>query len=271
MSTTTTTHQPEVTKLTLPLSGQTPELVFPRHLHKYATLEQIQRFPPFAAWLQTLDKACSSTTEEDSSRLQIDKITLQSIDVFKTGSLGFLKLHALAYRLPSRVPLPGIVFLRGGSVAILLILRPTEPNKQSLKSSGVAVMCVQPRLAVADPGLLELPAGMVDGEKGFEGVAAREIQEETGIQIGIDDLVELSPGVYPSPGACDEIVTLYACEKTMPEDELVSIQGRMTGLRDHGEFISLRLVPLDQLAECTRDMKTLAALHLWDLKNRKNM
>ncbi|KAJ1645773.1 hypothetical protein LPJ64_002666 [Coemansia asiatica] len=266
--------QPEKTTLTLPQSNKPVDLVFPVYLHNKATLDQIHKFPPFVSWLQTLD---SSLVKEstDGSQIVVDKITLQSIDKFKSGKIGFIKLNASAYRLPEKTTLPGIVFLRGNSVAVLLILRTAatgNPTKPSFGDSDFAVLCEQPRLATGQLNMLELPAGMLDGDNGggFQGTAAREIQEETGITIGAEDLVELTTGVYPSPGACDELIGLYACEKTMSAGEIEGIRGRLAGLRNDGEFISLRLVPLNQLARETRDMKTLAALHLWDLRNQKD-
>ncbi|KAJ1811522.1 hypothetical protein LPJ56_004287 [Coemansia sp. RSA 2599] len=267
VATTTTT----TTRLSLPRSNKTIDLVFPSSLHDLATLEQIQCFPPLTSWLRSLDSSYIDHGHQ-ADKITVEKITIQSIDVFKSGKIGFLKFHATAYQRPSGTTVPGVVFLRGGSVAVLLILRTKLDDEEKKRPSHLdpdyAVMCVQPRLAAGELELMELPAGMVDGESGFCGVAAREIEEETGIRIGQGDLVELSPGVYPSPGACDELVGLYVCEKLVRPDEIEGIGGRLAGLRGDGEFIALRLVPLRELAALTRDMKTLAALHLWDVKNK---
>lgn len=46
-----------------------------------------------------------------------------------------------------------------------------------------------------------MPAGMIDESGDFVGVAAKEIEEETGIKIKGEDLKPLG-SFYPSPGAC---------------------------------------------------------------------
>ncbi|KAJ1998091.1 hypothetical protein GGI06_006330, partial [Coemansia sp. S85] len=90
--------------------------------------------------------------------------------------------------------------------------------------------------------------------------AVKEVMEETGIAIEEGDLVELG-AAYPSPGACDEMVTLYACEKAVTSDELERVRGRLGGCRSEGELITVRLVRISDLWQTT-DMKTLAALCL---------
>jgi hypothetical protein len=64
--------------------------------------------------------------------------------------------------------LPGIVFARGGAVAILMLLE-CEDQKY-------AVLTEQARVPVGRT-ILELPAGMLDDDDGdFVGTAAREVQ-----------------------------------------------------------------------------------------------
>ena len=48
------------------------------------------------------------------------------------------------------------------------------------------VLCRQPRLPAGFASFPEIPAGMLDGSGHFTGVAAKELQEETGIEISED-------------------------------------------------------------------------------------
>lgn len=151
----------------------------------------------------------------------------------------------------------------------------TETDKQ-------VILTVQPRIPAGSLALPELPAGMLDDSGTFAGGAAKEIAEETGLEISADDLTDLtelalpksakdSPsveqlqrGVYPSPGGSDEFIPIFLWQKRVPRDQLQEWQGKLTGLRDHGEKITLMLCPLDRLwKEGGRDAKALAAFALY--------
>ena len=159
---------------------------------------------PFAAWLRDLD-----------ARFALQSICFQSVDFFgpRVGFVKFLATGAFQGRA-----VPGIVFARGGAVAILPVLH--------CAGERWVVCCRQPRLPVGRH-FLEIPAGMMDGKGSFVGVAAKEMAEETGIEIREGELVDLTAlafgegqpagaggaeaaaaggpahGMYPSVGACD--------------------------------------------------------------------
>lgn len=126
----------------------------------------------------------------------------------------------------------------------------------------------------------EIPAGMLDDSGTFAGGAAKEIEEETGLSVQQDDLIDMTSlalqsaqdengenlqrAVYPSAGGSDEFIPLFLCQKRMPRKEIEELQGKLTGLRDHGEKITLKIVPLENLwKEGLRDGKTLAAWALY--------
>jgi hypothetical protein len=103
--------------------------------------------------------------------------------------------------------IPAIVFMRGGAVAILVII---------LSDSGMrySILVVQPRVTIGKFTMAELPAGMIDDDANFGGTAAKELEEETGIKINASDLEDLTEDMeydraYPSCGACDEFMKFY--------------------------------------------------------------
>ena len=114
----------------------------------------------------------------------------------------------------------------------------------------------QPREAVNEQALLELPAGKLEGEDALE-TAKRELAEEIGKAA---ESWEYLTSFYTSPGFADEECHLYLA----------------TGLYDHfaeadeAERIEIVTVPLDELGqtieEC-RDSKTLVGL-LWLERSR---
>ena len=123
---------------------------------------------------------------------------------------------------------------------------------------------------------------MIDESGTFSGGAAKEIAEETGLKVSGDELIDLTQmglrtgdmndldeehlqaGVYPSPGGCDEFIPIFLWQKRIPRNQMQKWRGKLTGLRDEGEKITLTLCPLDQLwRRAGRDAKSLAAWALY--------
>lgn len=144
--------------------------------------------------------------------------------------------------------LPGICFLRGNAVTILVALHTEDGQVYSL-------LVDQPRVPVGNVSVLELPAGMLDDEsQSITGIAVAEMREECGIEVHAHELVDLTQLAYghdtaiaPSPGGCDETCRFLYLEKRVTNSELTAMRDRLQGLRDHGEFITLRVVEYDEL------------------------
>ena len=125
---------------------------------------------------------------------------------------------------------------------------------------------------------------MLDDNGTFSGAAAKEIEEETGLEIEASELTNLtelalstSPdghrdnkehlqaGLYPSPGGSDEFIPIFLWQKRIPREQLQDWSGKLTGLRDQGEKITLKLTRLEDLWRVgVRDGKALAAYALYE-------
>lgn len=222
-------------------------------------LEQVVQSPNFINWTKKVD-----------SGLLVKSIDVQSVDTFGNGRIGFVKFKSLVFKstIPNGRHIPGIVFMRGPSVAILMVL--------NCNGKKYTILTCQPRFPIADSSFTEIPAGVFDGEV-FSGVAAKEIKEEVGITIDGASLVDMTekvygnryPGIYPSPGGCDEYIKLFLYEKDVSEEELDSFKNKATGLMEEGEYICLKVVELDHLLEETSDAKALCALTLYHYLHSK--
>ncbi|KAL4806154.1 hypothetical protein BDV18DRAFT_123409 [Aspergillus unguis] len=252
--------------------------------------EALSQFPAFRVWFDTLQRSLSRqhdpSHEFHKDPYVLRKIDVQAVDYFKGGRLGFVKLKTDVSNAAGE-NLPGSVFLRGGSVAMLLLLQPDDIAPTS-EDDKWAVVTVQPRIPAGSLAFSEIPAGMLDDSGAFAGKAAEEIQEETGLKISQSELLDmtslalqshgesvdgemLQKAVYPSPGGSDEFIPLFLCDKRMPRKDIEALQGRLTGLRSHGEKITLKVVPLKDLwKEGIRDGKTLAAWALYMGLKRDN-
>jgi ADP-sugar diphosphatase len=251
------------------------------HLNKMLGLDQLEKFPAYQTWFSCLSKSLQQQAQTSHSfhntPYTLRSIEVQSCDFFGGRNLGFVKLKADISNDEGE-KLPGIVFLRGGSVAMLLILQAESTAEE------YALLTVQPRIAIGSLGFVELPAGMLDNNGTFSGAAAKEIKEETGLEIEEQDLINmteltfrgrigeqssneahLQQGVYPSPGGCDEFIPIFLARKQMPVEEIDGMKGKLAGLQDEGEKITLKICPLSQLWKVgAQDAKTLAAVALYE-------
>jgi ADP-ribose pyrophosphatase len=114
-----------------------------------------------------------------------------------------------------------------------------------------AYLVAQPREAVEEDELLEIPAGTLDveGESELE-CAQRELAEEAELQAESWSVLHV---VYPSPGFLTEKVTIFEATGLSPA----------TGERDDDEAIEivrLDLSEIDQALPGIRDATTVIAL-----------
>lgn len=195
----------------------------------------------------------------DTDRFVVKSVHIQSVDMFGP-KIGFIKFKADITDKSGKF-IPGIVFMRGGAVGMLLVL--------NCEGKKYTVLTVQPRIATGRFDFVEIPAGMLDGSGNFGGVAAKELEEELGLKIPASELIDLSTlssharGFYVSPGGTDETIRLFVYEKDVTPEWLAEMNGKCTGLLSEGEQITLRVVPLDDSILNIDDGKTIVAYALW--------
>ena len=137
----------------------------------------------------------------------------------------------------------------------------TEVERQVIDHPGsVAILAhddefvhlvAQPREALEEDALLEIPAGTLDreGETELE-CARRELAEEA--ELAASEWTELAK-IYPSPGYISEVVTIFIATGLSPA----------SGERDADEAIDIVRLPLADLGRTLpkiRDAATLIAL-----------
>ncbi|KAK9456300.1 hypothetical protein V1511DRAFT_510110 [Dipodascopsis uninucleata] len=246
--------------------------------------EQITRFQPFVNWLSRLQDSLKSTavkggaTNTEATYYEIKKIDIQSADFFgpEKRKLGFLKLKATVEDDQGST-LPGIVLLRGQSVAILVLLYPSvypgaNRSEDFNDDNAYVVLTVQPRIPGGSMKMSEIPAGMFDSTDKADGgvlkfTAQRELKEECGIEIKSHEMKSLyteNGGIFMSPGGCDEQIQLFYCRKLVAEKDMQELEGKFGGAADElQERITLRIVPLKDLMKATQDAKTICAYSIY--------
>ncbi|KAJ4952157.1 hypothetical protein NE237_028989 [Protea cynaroides] len=221
----------------------------------------------FKQWLKNMQ---SDTGILAQGHMSLKRVIIQGVDMFGKR-IGFLKFTADVFDMETGKKVPGIVFSRGPAVAVLILL--------DSDGETYAVLTEQARVPVGRV-ILELPAGMLDDDKGdFVGTAVREVEEETGIHLNLEDMVNLtafldpSTGsrVFPSPGGCDEEISLFLYKGCVNPEVITALQGKETGLRDHGELIKVHVVPYKKLWRITADAKALMAIALFEMAKREGL
>jgi len=246
------------------------------------TKDQLLEFPAFKTWTHALKQNLELQRTDEQHAFNKDPFTLRSITVQSVDwfgqKIGFIKFSAVLRNAEGKA-VPGVVFMRGGSVAMLMVLRPKDSRDERL-----VVMTEQPRVPAGSLSFLEIPAGMLDDAETFSGKAAEEIEEETGFKIHKSELINLTElalmnskipekslqnAMYSTPGGSDEFIPIFLWEKELDRQEIEDLRGKLTGQRMQGEMITLRVCDYEDLwREGARDAKTLAAWALYEGLNR---
>ncbi len=238
-------------------------------------------FKAFKDWLKALTENLvlqnQSSHAFHSDPWILHEIKIHHVAKFGPSKIGFMTIEAIMRRSSDpekQTALDRVVFLRGGSVAVLMILRPKDA-----KNERYVIMTEQPRIGACGMSFLEIPAGMMDESNNITGKAMQEIKEETGFTIQPEELIDMTklalgstenrenvlPAMYPSPANLDEHISILLWEKELERKEIEALKGKLTGLRAHDELITLRVCNYEVLwKEGARDAKTLGAWALYE-------
>lgn len=161
---------------------------------------------------------------DDQGRGTPRRVEIESREVCHDGvfRLERYRLRHALFRGGMSAPLTRELFERGHAVAVL----PYDPHADAV------VLIEQFRVGAlaraGGPWLVEIVAGVIDGDEAPEAVARREAVEEAGLQLGrLEEICRF----YVSPGGTSESIHLYCGEVD------VSGAGGVHGLAEEGEDI----------------------------------
>jgi ADP-sugar diphosphatase len=213
-----------------------------------AQLPTIIKAPKMLKYVANLDK----------SLLDITGIRIDAVKWFcnpntpDPNKLGFIYMELLATDKRNGKPVPGVVFLRGGAVAVYL--------RVVVEGKKYVVLTRQLRAPIG--GLLdEIPAGMMDDNSCFAGVAIKEIQEETGLVApNINCLIELGTPIMPSAGGCDEEIQLYFWETRVKPEIMEKMKAKIFGAEHENESIRLIFISAEEYEDYLLTMSDVKAI-----------
>src|SRR3989344_1342346 len=215
--------------------------------------------------LFAISTQCLNWFPDIDPRFDLEDIGVQavSVDHRGKGNVRFVTVD-VDFKNHKGVSQTNTIFMRGASVVVLPVLL----------CNGVkyTILANQPRLATGIYAFPELPAGTLEGNEPVKSRVIKEIEEELGVRIRLEDLLDLTQtiyedkwkGVYTSPGACDEYLRIFLWVHEVSPDELRSFIGRNTGLQEEGGEIVLSVVRLYELPFYAPDAKSLSAFALYE-------
>lgn len=184
---------------------------------------------------------------------EVTKVEIVSVDYWG-GHVGFIELD-VDYVICGNSHNERII-LDGGSVAVVPLVTCSDDDRL------YTILVEQPRIAVGKL-IYEYPAGMNDDSVDFKDVAIRELEEECGVVVKDEDLVDITDMFLTGgpfllfPETYDDSVHVYSVRLTMTRTELDAIEGRNCGV-DEEEQIVVRVVPFDIVNFISSDAQTVA-------------
>jgi ADP-sugar diphosphatase len=217
--------------------------------------DKIINSPLFQKWLK-----------QNQYQFVISALHFQSVDWAKYHGGDFplfIKFNAEATdKTGKRVH--GITLLRGGAVGILVVL----------VCEGIEYLLLvdQPRFPVNQRHFLEIPAGMMDKSDDPRSVALRELEEETGLVVRSEELIDMAEclfgqehiGMINSPGLMDEWVRVYLYKKEVSKNFLMKFDGRQQKYIDEDEHICVRVLSRATAELSLCDAKSIYGLWLYN-------
>jgi ADP-sugar diphosphatase len=178
----------------------------------------------------------------------------------KNGELLFALLDA-RISSPEGHLLPNIVFVRGDACLVVTLVRNRTTGEERF-------LMIRQRRTGNGCLSLEFPAGMLDSEVANPlGVAARELHEETGIDVSESDLFPIfDKKLYSSAGASDEAIFYYGCIKEYDDDPFKALSGRLRDNPDENEHISVVLMSREEAEKEATSLQAILGFFLFEKK-----
>ncbi len=183
---------------------------------------------------------------------KINDIIIHKVHMFGK-KVGFIHAEIIGTDLDGHF-IPGIAFIRGNSVSILVVVKNTDTNEKYV------ILTNQARVP-AGKNILESPAGMID-EGNITSKAIEELKEEVGNDLDFSEakLIPLESG-FTSPGGSDEFIDIYAYELSLNSKQIEEIKGRITGEVKENEYIELDIVPFNEVLKKSESIITKLGIY----------
>jgi 8-oxo-dGTP pyrophosphatase MutT (NUDIX family) len=215
--------------------------------------EELRNVPKYRTWKRTLEEAGCTVRKVELLN------TLRKGD----GSVLFALMRTRVED-PRGRPLPAYALLRGHATVIVTVVINQETGDRKF------LMLRQRRIGNGRESL-EFPAGMLDQDvDDAQGVAVRELKEETGLDATRDQIYPLcDKPLYTSSGLDDEAIHYFGCELELPAETFHALEGGETGQAEEHEYIRLGLWDYDAAVKETDSVQVRLGFSLYYQHQRR--
>lgn len=201
--------------------------------------EKLEDAAKYKAWRESLTQ----------NRIKVNNV--EPLHIQRAGKDGSV-LYALLTidaDTPEGNKLNPICFLKGDAVSILVVLIDEQTDDRY-------VLLVKQRRICDGAEQYEHPAGMIDeDDESPVDVAARELGEETQLEVSPEELVPLfDKPLYSSTATSDEALYLFYLERRMPLAAIRAMHGRQTGEEGENEHTQLYIATLSEAHKLIHNM-----------------
>jgi len=204
--------------------------------------------PKVRAWLDSLERAGCRILGIEPEKLYHKSNGQLLFGVFRTN------IHD-----PEGHRIPPVAVVRGDAVVVVPLLR-------NLTDGEERYLTVLQRRVGNGRLNLEFPAGMLDREIHTpRAVAVRELHEETGLQVGLDDIFSLHHvTLHTSVGLLDEAIHYFGCRLAVSAERYRAFDGARNGEASEHEHITTALRTAAEIEHEASSSQTLLGLRMME-------
>ena len=158
---------------------------------------------------------------------------------------------------PEGDKIPPICFIKGEVVSILVCLIDQDTNEKYL-------LLVKQRRICNGGEIYEHVAGMVDRDDDPLEVAIREAEEEAGVTLHKEQVIQLNDEpYYPSTGTSDEAMYFFYTEILMSKEEIMAYDGKDMGVEYEHERIRTHISTIPEALSLITNTNGLLNIYMY--------
>lgn len=179
---------------------------------------------------------------------------------WRSGDDLLFALVELDATTPEGHKIPPVCFVKGEIVSVLVCLIDEETGEKYN-------LLVKQRRICNGANIYEQVAGMVDRDDDPLEVAVKEVEEETGVHVGPEQVHRLNEEVlYSTTGTSDEAMYFFYCELRMSREQIWSYHAQEQGEAGEHEHIVTHVATFPEAKRLITNCNGLLNIYMYEAK-----